>query len=121
MSEDSAQASGSVVDESIVTAVQNYLRLVLEHGIRVHFGVLFGSYATGEANEWSDIDLIVVSPHFDGIRDRKDSNLLWRLAARSDSRIEPIPCGERQWEEDDSSAIIEIARREGMRIPVPGA
>jgi len=31
-------------------------------------------------------------------------------------RIEPIACGEREWLEDDSRAIIEIARREGEVI-----
>ena len=43
-------------------------------------------------------------------------NQLWCLAARIDSRIEPIPCGEREWERDDSRAVIEIARREGVRV-----
>jgi len=38
------------------------------------------------------------------------------LTAKSNSRIEPIPCGERQWEEDSSSAIVEIARREGETV-----
>jgi hypothetical protein len=47
------------------------------------------------------------------MEDRTFINLLWRIAARVDSRIEPIPCGSRQWREDDSSAVIEIARREG--------
>ena len=41
---------------------------------------------------------------------------LWILTARTDCRIEPIPCGEREWVEDDSRAIIEIARREGVII-----
>jgi len=50
-----------------------------------------------------------------GIR-RSDVNTLWRVAARTDTRIEPIACGERQWVEDDSSASIEIARREGQRV-----
>ena len=59
---------------------------------------------------------MVVSSRFDGPRDRRDVDLLWRLAARIDSRIEPVPCGEKQWEEDDSSAIVEIARREGKRV-----
>jgi hypothetical protein len=48
----------------------------------------------------------------------EDINLLWRLAARTDNRIEPIPCGERQWLEDDASAIIEIARREGETVTI---
>jgi hypothetical protein len=51
-------------------------------------------------------------------RSRKDINLLWRLAARTDNRIEPIPCGEQQWFEDDASAIIEIARHEGETVTI---
>jgi len=31
-------------------------------------------------------------------------------------QIEPIACGEQQWLEDDASAMIEIARREGQMI-----
>jgi uncharacterized protein len=105
-----------MVDEAVVKAVQTYLQAVRGQGLAVRFGVVFGSQATGQANEWSDIDVLVVSPHFDLERNRRDVDLLWRLAARTDSRIEPIPCGERQWEEDDSSAIVEIARREGQRV-----
>lgn len=82
----------------------------------MRFGVVFGSQAKGQANQWSDIDLLVVSPRFDGPRQRRDVDLLWRLAARTDSRIEPIPCGERQWKEDTSSAIVEIARRDGQEV-----
>jgi hypothetical protein len=41
-----------------------------------------------------------------------------RNAARTGSRIEPVPVGQRQYEEDDSSAILEIARREGFVIPL---
>ena len=33
-------------------------------------------------------------------------------------QIEPIPCGEQQWQQDDSIAIIEIARREGTQVAV---
>lgn len=57
--------------------------------------------------------MLVISPQFDGEPKREDINLLWRIAARTDSRIEPIAVGQRQFAEDDSSAIIEMARREG--------
>lgn len=43
-------------------------------------------------------------------------NYLAAVAARIDSRIEPFPCGARQWREDDSSAIIEIARLHGESL-----
>jgi predicted nucleotidyltransferase len=70
----------------------------------------------GCTHVWSDIDLLVVSPKYDSQRTREDINLLWHVAARTDSRIEPIPVGMRQFETDDSSAIIEIARREGQKV-----
>ncbi len=105
-----------MVDEHIVATVGRYLRTLEAQGIEVSFGVLFGSQVRDTADKWSDIDLLVVSPRFDTTHSRHDIELLWRLAARTDSRIEPIPCGEHQWREDDSSAIIEIARREGQRV-----
>ncbi|MBN1104554.1 MAG: nucleotidyltransferase domain-containing protein [Deltaproteobacteria bacterium] len=105
-----------MVDPSVVKSIQNYLSALQDEGIAVRFGIVFGSHASGEADEWSDIDLLVVSPRFDGERNRRDIDLLWRLAARSDSRIEPVPCGERQWDEDVTSSIVEIARREGETV-----
>ncbi len=107
-----------MLDPSVVTAVQEYLRNLRAQGLAVRFGVVFGSHARGEAGPWSDIDLLVVSPRFDRPRGRRHIDLLWHVAARTDSRIEPIPCGERQWQQDDASPIIEIARREGARVTV---
>jgi len=105
-----------MVERTIVKSVQDYLKTVQNEGIAVRFGVVFGSHATGCSNSLSDIDVLIISPLFDAPRKRRDIDLLWRLAARSDSRIEPIPCGERQWDEDSTSQIVEIARREGERI-----
>lgn len=102
-----------MLEQSVLTSVRNYLAVLVSRGITVERAVVFGSWARGLADEWSDIDLLVVSPQFDDMKDRSVVNLLWRVAARTDSRIEPIPCGSRQWRDDDSSAIIEIARREG--------
>ena len=105
-----------MLEQSVLKSVQNYLAAVAASGIVVERGVVFGSQASGHAQAWSDIDLLVVSSQFDDMKDRNSINLLWRLAARIDSRIEPIPCGSRQWREDDSSAIIEIARRQGESL-----
>ena len=84
----------------------------------VNFGVVFGSQATGKAGQWSDIDLLVVSPRYDRPFTHTDAMLLWRVAAHVDSRIEPHPCGEKQWEVDDASQIIEVGRREGEKVRV---
>jgi predicted nucleotidyltransferase len=101
----------------VIDAVKRYIDVLRrEHAFNVSQAVLFGSFARGRADEWSDIDLVVVASRFDEGIARPDVELLWRVAAHTDSRIEPIPCGVRQWVEDQSSAIIEIARREGQVI-----
>lgn len=107
-----------MVNESVLNGVRKYLFALRDQGIKVKFGVVFGSQVSGKTDQWSDIDLVVVSPRFDGQQTREDVNMLWRLAAQTDNRIEPIPCGERQWIEDDTSAVIEIARREGEAITI---
>jgi hypothetical protein len=107
-----------MVNESVVSGVRKYLRALQAQGFIVKFGIVFGSQIADRADTWSDIDLLVVSPRFDEKQNRDDINILWRVAAQTDNRIEPIPCGERQWLEDDASAIIEIARREGETIAV---
>ena len=105
-----------MVDPAVVETVRDYLRKVGQRGVDVRFGVIFGSWAKGTADEWSDIDLLVVSPRYDQPFTHKDAMLLWRVAVHIDSRIEPLPCGEKQWREDDASHIIEIGRREGEKI-----
>ena len=107
-----------MLDRSVVASVQSYLESIEREGVDSPVGVIFGSQATGGTHEWSDIDLVVVSPRFDSEYGCPEVDMLWRIAGRLDSRIEPIPCGEKEWEEDDSRAIVEIARREGVKVTV---
>lgn len=105
-----------MVDQSVIAITKEYLCALQRQGVAIRFGVLFGSWTHGMAHRWSDIDLVVVSPHFDHSHSWTDVRTLWRQAARVDSRIEPIACGEKQWEEDNSSMILDVARREGERV-----
>lgn len=102
--------------ESIIVAIRNYLKELSRIGVPVKQAILFGSYAKETNHKWSDIDLIVISDKYDKDYNREDINLLWRTAARTDNRIEPIPVGSNRWKTDDESTIIEIARREGIVV-----
>ena len=106
-----------MLEQNVLISVRNYIDAIKRAGIGVEFVVVFGSQVNGKTHEWSDIDLMVVAPEFDNMKDRSVINLLWHLAASVDSCIEPISCGSRQWHEDDMSAIIELARREGEILP----
>lgn len=66
-----------MVDPSVERSTRKYLRLILDHGIVVRFEVVFGSHVNGRPDCWSDIDVLVVSPQFDGPRYRRDIDLLW--------------------------------------------
>ena len=104
-----------MVEETVIASVRRYLAALPAMGIHAHKAILFGSFARGQADEHSDMDLIVIAREFDGSRELSLIKGLWRATA-SDNRIEPIPCGEDEWETDQSRPILEIARREGVII-----
>jgi len=57
---------------------------------RISAAYLYGSYAKGSSNKWSDIDLAVISPDFSD--DLYNTRLeLMRMAVRIDDRLEPRP------------------------------
>jgi uncharacterized protein len=105
-----------MAEKSVELIVRHYLHAAQAAGIHARRAVLFDSQARGQANEWSDIDVVVIAPELDGQTDRRWINMLWELRACTDSRIEPIACGEREWETDHARPIIEIARQEGIVI-----
>jgi uncharacterized protein len=106
-----------MVEQSIEESVKRYLHAVRQTGIHAMRAVLYGSRARGTATDDSDIDLIVIAPEFDLAPDRALVERLWQLRARTDHRIEPIPCGEVEWAAPITArAVIEIAHREGIEI-----
>ena len=50
----------------IAAVVRRYVDSLEAQGIRVERVYLFGSYLRGQANEWSDVDIVVVSADFAG-------------------------------------------------------
>jgi len=105
-----------MVEDTVIESVKRYLASLPALGIHVRRAVLFGSYVQGQADEYSDIDLVVIAPEFDGARDIALIEKLWQATISADNRIEPIPCGEQEWETDQGRPILEIARREGVII-----
>ncbi len=105
-----------MVESTVLDSIRRYIAALSEAGIHASRAVLFGSFATGRADAWSDIDLIVIAREFDGTKKLGLVEKLWQTRALADSRIEPIPCGEKEWETDESRPILEIARREGVVI-----
>ncbi|GAP72516.1 nucleotidyltransferase domain-containing protein [Candidatus Symbiothrix dinenymphae] len=80
----------------------NALKIVQEYAdaVRTHFDyskvILFGSYAKGNFHEDSDIDVAVVFADYDNRMERQLE--LMNLTHKIDSRIEPHPFRENEFE-----------------------
>jgi predicted nucleotidyltransferase len=105
-----------MVDLPVVEAIKRYLAILPREGIHPSRAVLFGSFARGEEKETSDIDLIVIAPEFDAPPDRLLIKRLWIARGSADTRIEPIPCGEKEWQTEQGRPILDVARRDGVVI-----
>lgn len=105
-----------MVDKSIIDIIQNYLQVASNSGLHISEAILFGSYAKDNFDEDSDLDLLLVCSDFNENSSEEIKNKLWSLRAKTDSRIEPIPIAEQEWEKGAGGIIADIARSEGIRI-----
>lgn len=105
-----------MVDKSIIDIIQNYLQVVNKSGLHISEAILFGSYAKGNFNEESDLDLLLICSDLNEDSSEDIKNRLWSLRAKTDSRIEPIPVAESEWDKGAGGIITDIARQEGIKI-----
>jgi hypothetical protein len=70
-------------------ALSEFIRL-LQRGINVEAVILYGSYAQGSPNEWSDIDVAVVSPDFESVPMWRRQEGIARLTVHRPAGISPI-------------------------------
>jgi len=88
---------------SAVNANFNYIRIIL-----------FGSYAKGNYNDDSDIDIAVVFKDYSNLIDMQLE--LMRLRRKIDSRIEPHPFRESEF--DRSNPIVNEIIKYGQEIKI---
>jgi len=88
------------VSDEIVEKLKKFLSMVSASGVHLERAIIFGSYAKGNQNKWSDIDVALVSKDFtgSGFYDRKKVN---PYLIRIDSRIEPHPFKPEDFTEDN--------------------
>lgn len=70
--------------------VKRFVDELEKNNMPVKEAILFGSYANGTFNEWSDIDLAVVSDAFEGDRFR-DRCKIRKIKLSISSDLEPLP------------------------------
>ena len=69
------------IPKKIKKNVQDYLDYLKNSGMPIEKAFVFGSYAKGKQNKWSDVDLCIISPRF-----KNSANLLEYLWAKKRER-----------------------------------
>ncbi len=98
--------------ENLNNLISQLLNLIRDE-INIKGVYLFGSYAKGNANEYSDIDLAIVSDNFEGSRffDKKRIN---KYLLKTTTDFEIYPFRTEEFTEDDPF-VAEILRT-GIKI-----
>jgi predicted nucleotidyltransferase len=99
-------------DVKIDSKVIHFLN-VLKKKYEIHSAYIYGSYSKGNANEWSDIDVAVVSADFS--ENTFDERLeLMKIAATIDDRIEPYPFRIEDFQGD--SPLVNEIKKYGIQV-----
>jgi len=101
------------IPDIVKDKINKFLKLMENNNIHIQKAILFGSYATGTYNKWSDIDLAIVSENFKGNR-FLDTIELNNYIFESSLDISPLPF--RPEDFDDSMFARDEIVRKGIRI-----
>jgi predicted nucleotidyltransferase len=88
------------IPDTVKNVIEKYLTALKEHNIPIRQVFLFGSYAKGNSNEWSDIDLALVSEIFEGVR-IQDRKKIRPITLSISSEIEVLPYRPSDFTPDD--------------------
>lgn len=97
----------------ITAIIKRFIDELEKNNIPIKEAILFGSYANGTYNDWSDIDLALVSDAFDGERFR-DRNKIRRIKLEISSDLEPLPYRPENFTPDDP--FIQKIIETGVRV-----
>ncbi len=93
--------------------IDKYLIALKKNNIPINQAILFGSYAKGNYDEWSDIDIALVSDIFEGSR-IKDRGKIRPITLKISCDIEVLPYRTQDFTLDDP--FVKEIMETGIRI-----
>jgi uncharacterized protein len=77
--------------DKVSNAIERYMDALNKNNVPIKEAILFGSYAKGDYNKWSDIDIALVSDLFGGNWiDDKDKIRMITLSISSEIEVVPF-------------------------------
>jgi uncharacterized protein len=102
------------MDKNIDNAIAKYLDLIKSKFPGIESAYIFGSYANGKFNEDSDIDIALIFSKLDDSRRFDTQVQLMLLAANIDTRIEPHPISNEDF--NSGNPFVAEIKKTGIRI-----
>jgi len=105
------------IPKKVKEEIKKYVQILKDDQVKIDKVFLFGSYARGDQNRWSDIDLCIVSPKFKNYW--KANSYLWSKRIISDVNycIEPVGFNNQEFS-DKSSMIVSEIKKNGIEIKI---
>ncbi len=104
-----------MVEKEVIKKIEEFVKALKRDNINVAKVILYGSWASGKAHEYSDIDVAIVSPDFG--KDRFEEGVrLFKIACEIDSLIEPVPLSLESYEKDTWVPLIYEIRVNGIEL-----
>lgn len=101
------------ISKKLRLSIKRYIDALRADNLSVERVFLFGSYAKGSQNRWSDLDICVISPDFKNSWEA--TQYLWsKLPFRISPTIEPIGFNPQDFRAD--STLISQIKKTGIRI-----
>lgn len=102
------------MDKNVDIAITKYLDLIKEKFPEIESAYLFGSYAKGKSTEDSDIDLALIFTNLDDSKRFDVQVQLMLLAAKIDSRIEPHPISQKDF--NSGNPFVAEIKKTGIEL-----
>jgi uncharacterized protein len=101
------------IPDRIIHIINQFIAKLEDSNIKVERAFLFGSYAQGTFNDWSDIDLAIVSTAFEGER-FADRDKIRRIKLSVSCDLEPIPYNPSDF--NSNNPFVNRILRTGIRV-----
>ena len=97
-------------NDAVIKIIRHFLDEV-QKNYSIDGAYLYGSYAKGSSNKWSDIDIAIISPDFSDDLFAERLTLM-QLAASIDDRIEPKPFKTELFDQNDP--LVDEIQKNGI-------
>ena len=105
----------ATVDLTVDEKVDDFVRR-LRSAVTVDIVILFGSHAQGVARQWSDIDIAVISPQFEGLSQWERQDIIARATAGRPYRLAPIGYAPSEYHSPSPHSFLREIKRTGRVV-----